>query len=138
MIKISSTGALQWQKTLGGTGDDWANSVIQTTDGGYVAAGYTGSNDGNVSGNHGNYDLWIVKISSSGALQWQRALGGTNFDTASSVIQSANGSYVVVGYSSATDGDIMGPANGLRDAFIVNLDTNGNILRLYDYDDTAP
>lgn len=138
VIKISSTGALQWQKTLGGTGDDWANSVIQTTDGGYVAAGYTGSNDGNVSGNHGNYDLWIVKISSSGALQWQRALGGTNFDTASSVIQSANGSYVVVGYSSATDGDIMGPANGLRDAFIVNLDTNGNILRLYDYDDTAP
>lgn len=138
VVKISSTGALQWQKTFGGTGDDWANSVIQTTDGGYVAAGYTGSNDGDVSGNHGNYDLWIVKISSSGALQWQRALGGTDFDAASSVIQSANGSYVVVGYSSATDGDIMGPANGLRDAFIVNLDTNGNILRLYDYDDTAP
>lgn len=132
VINISSTGALQWQKTFGGTGNDQATSVIQTTDGGYAVAGTASSNDGDVSVNHGSQDGWIIKISSSGALQWQKALGGTNNDSASSIIQSANSTYVVVGGSSSTDGDIVGPANGLTDAFILNLDTNGNIVRFYD------
>jgi hypothetical protein len=54
---------MQWQKCLGGTGNDWARSAQQTGDGGYVVAGWTLSNDGDVSGNHGNNDFWVVKLS---------------------------------------------------------------------------
>ncbi|WPO83397.1 hypothetical protein SD427_03385 [Chryseobacterium sp. JJR-5R] len=132
VIKISNTGVLQWQKTFGGIGNDQAESIIQTTDGGYAVAGTTSSIDGDISGNHGSQDGWIIKISSSGILEWQKALGGTDTDSAYSIIQSANSTYVVAGGSSSTDGDIVGPANGLTDAFILNLDTNGNIVRFYD------
>ena len=53
---------IEWQKCLGGNDDDWAESVQQTSDGGYIVAGYTESNDGDVSGNHGDYDYWVVKL----------------------------------------------------------------------------
>ena len=52
---------IQWQKSLGGTNTDDANSIQQTTDGGYVVAGYSNSNDGDVTGNHGHFDYWIFK-----------------------------------------------------------------------------
>ena len=54
---------IQWQKSLGGSDSDVANSIIQTNDGGYIVAGFSASNDGDVSGNHGVYDCWIVKLS---------------------------------------------------------------------------
>ena len=52
--------AIQWQKSLGGSNNDYAYAIRQTTDGGYIVAGYSFSNDGDVTGNHGGYDYWIV------------------------------------------------------------------------------
>jgi len=54
---------IEWQKCLGGSGNEFAYSLNQTTDGGYVVAGYSNSNDGNVRGNHGGYDFWVAKSS---------------------------------------------------------------------------
>ncbi|MFI5221457.1 MAG: hypothetical protein ACHQK8_03955 [Bacteroidia bacterium] len=68
---------IQWQKCLGGTNVDYATSIQQTTDGGFIMSGTTISNDGNVSGNHEGKDYWIVKLSSPGSIQWQKCLGGT-------------------------------------------------------------
>jgi hypothetical protein len=79
IVKLSSSGAIQWQQSLGGTSSDDAYSIQQTRDGGYIVAGTSLSNSGDVSGNHGSYDYWIVKLSSSGAIQWQRSLGGTEW-----------------------------------------------------------
>lgn len=62
IIKISATGSLQWQKSYGSWADDWAYSIQQTSDGGYIIAGISGSNDGDVTGHHGNQDFWIVKL----------------------------------------------------------------------------
>ena len=53
--------AIQWQKPLGGTGEDYAWSIQPTTDGGYIVAGYTTSTDGDVTGNHGGNDYWVAK-----------------------------------------------------------------------------
>ena len=75
---------IQWQKSLGGTGWDLANSIQQTSDGGYIVAGFSSSNNGDVTGNHGGGDYWVVKLDSSGNLQWQKSLGGTGFDAADS------------------------------------------------------
>jgi len=61
-VKLSKDGTFQWQKTLGGTGSEYANSIQITADGGYVVAGQTTSNNGDVSGNHGATDAWVIKL----------------------------------------------------------------------------
>ena len=63
---------IEWQKCLGGSNNDGAWSIQQTTDKGYIIAGRTASNDGNLSGCHSWDDFWVVKLSSSGDIQWQK------------------------------------------------------------------
>jgi len=62
IVKLDEFGDSLWQKCLGGSGNDHARSILQTTDGDYFVAGSTHSNNGNVSGNHGSYDYWVVKL----------------------------------------------------------------------------
>ncbi len=62
---ITAQPTIEWQKCLGGTGDDEAYSIRQTTDGGYIVAGHSYSNNGDVTGNHGDYEFWVVKLSAT-------------------------------------------------------------------------
>lgn len=126
IAKLNALGTIEWQKSLGGIADDIANSVQQTSDGGYIIAGETYSNDGDVTGYHLNGDYWIVKLDSSGNLQWQKTLGGTEYDVANSVKQTSDGGYIVAGETSSSDGDVIGN-HGNSDAWIVKLDASGNI-----------
>jgi hypothetical protein len=126
VVKLSGTGTIQWQKALGGSNEDIARSVQPTTDGGYIVAGSTKSNDGDVSGNHGDADVWIVKLSSTGAIQWQKSLGGSNEDIARSVQPTADGGYIVAGSTRSTNGDVNGN-HGSQDAWIVKLSSSGTI-----------
>ncbi|MEO5571189.1 MAG: T9SS type A sorting domain-containing protein [Bacteroidia bacterium] len=127
VAKIDSAGTIQWQKSLGGTDTDIGNSIQQTTDGGFVAAGISFSNDSNVTGNHGGADYWVVKLDSAGSIQWQKSLGGTGWDGATSVLQADDGSYVVAGLSTSNDGDVTGNHGGY-DYWVVKLDSSGNLL----------
>jgi hypothetical protein len=61
---------------------------------------------GDVSGNHGDYDYWIVKLDGSGVMLWQKSFGGSGSDEASSVKQTADGGYIATGISWSNDGDI--------------------------------
>jgi uncharacterized repeat protein (TIGR01451 family) len=126
VVKLDAGGNLQWQKCLGGTGTDFANSIQQTSDGGYVVAGCTQSIDGDVSGNHGGYDSWVVKLDAGGNLQWHKCLGGTGTDYAYSIQQTSDGGYVVAGYTFSTDGDVSGN-HGVGDFWVVKLDAGGNL-----------
>ena len=111
---------IEWQKSLGGSSGDFARSVQQTTDGGYIVAGETYSNDGNVSGYHGLWDYWIVKLDSSGIIQWQKCLGGNDSDEAHSIQQTSDSGYIVAGHSDSNDGDVSGNHGG-ADYWIVKL-----------------
>lgn len=113
-----------WGKTLGGSYYDEAFSVQQTTDGGYVVAGFSGSHDGDVTGNHLSEDFWVVKLSPDDSLVWETSLGGYATDAASSIYQTADGGYIVAGYTSSTDGDVL-DNHGKEDVWIVKLDQNG-------------
>ncbi|MFA7616312.1 MAG: T9SS type A sorting domain-containing protein [Weeksellaceae bacterium] len=126
IVKLDSTGGIQWQKSLGGSGLDSANSIQQTTDGGYIVAGGSTSNNGDVTGNHGDIDFWIVKLNSVGNIQWQKSLGGSDWDYAHSIQQTADGGYIVAGDSRSNDGDVTGN-HGDGDYWIVKLDSTGNI-----------
>ena len=126
IVKLDATGNMQWQKCLGGSLQDNARSIQQTSDGGYIVAGWSSSNDGDVSGNHGNNDYWVVKLDVSGNIQWQKSLGGSATDEAWAVRQTTDGGYVVAGASESNDGDVSGNHGG-EDYWIVKLDAAGNI-----------
>ncbi|MDX1912916.1 MAG: T9SS type A sorting domain-containing protein [Saprospiraceae bacterium] len=126
IVRLNQSGILQWQRTLGGTSDDVANFIQQTSDGGYIVTGYSESNDGDVTGNHGGADYWIVKLNSIGSLQWQKSLGGSNLDEAKCIKQTSDGGYIVAGYTYSNDGDVTGN-HGSFDCWIVKLTTNGNV-----------
>jgi hypothetical protein len=124
VVKLSSSGTIEWQKCYGGNGDDWANAIQQTSDGGYIVAGKSGSADGDVTGHHGYNDYWVVKTDGSGNIQWQKSLGGIDDDYANSVSQTPDGGYIVAGDAQSTSGDITGH-HGHTDCWVVKLDANG-------------
>jgi Secretion system C-terminal sorting domain len=127
IVKLSSSGSIQWQKSFGGSADDYASSIKQTSDGGYIVAGSSNSVDGDVTGNHGGKDFWVLKLSSTGSLQWEKSLGGSNDEEAQSIQQTPDGGYIVAGYTLSNDGDVSGN-NGYKDAWIVKLNDTGGIL----------
>lgn len=112
---------------MGGSSEDRARSIQQTSDGGYIVAGSSYSNDGDVSGNHGERDYWIVKLNADGNLVWQKCLGGIDNDLALSVQQTTDGGYIVGGSAVSNDGDVSGN-HGDRDYWIVKLDADGNLV----------
>jgi len=126
MVKLDSDGALAWQRCLGGSGGDILPCVRQTSDDGYIVVSATDSTDGDVSGNHGDLDIWVVKLDSSGAIEWQRCLGGSSRDSPSNVLQTSDGGYIVVGDTQSTDGDVAG-YHGHIDIWVVKLDIGGAI-----------
>src|SRR5687768_12912184 len=73
VFKIDHDGQLLWQKCLGGSQTDLPGSIDITPAGGYIISGYTNSNNGDVSGNHGgDGDIWVVELSATGDILWQR------------------------------------------------------------------
>ncbi len=117
---------IEWQTCLGGSGGEEGHSIQQTTDGGYIVAGLSTSNDGDVSGGHGASDCWVVKLDSAGQIEWQKPLGGTLSDAAYFVQQTSDGGYFVAGNSYSNDGDVSGN-NGLSDFWAVKLSVSGDI-----------
>ena len=125
VIKIDLSGNLIWQKTFGGSVDEEAYCIKETTDGGFIVVGYAKSIDGDLTINHGNSDFWVVKLNSSGDLLWQKTYGGTNEDEARSVQQADDGGYVIIGFTTSNDGDVVTGFHGSRDYWIIKVDTNG-------------
>jgi uncharacterized delta-60 repeat protein len=124
LIKTDANGNLQWAKTYGGTSDDWAYSVQQTSDGGYIVEGYTGSFGA------GRSDILLIKTDANGNIQWAKTYGGTNDDRASSVQQTSGGGYIVAGYTNS-----FGAGN--YDFFLIKTDANGNLQWAKTYGGTS-
>ncbi|MEA1868868.1 MAG: hypothetical protein U9N09_01755, partial [Euryarchaeota archaeon] len=84
----------EWNVTFGGTDCDYAQSVQQTADGGYILAGYT------TSYGAGSSDMWLVKVDVGGNEQWNKTFGGTGEEQAKSIQQTSDGGYVLAGSTS--------------------------------------
>ncbi len=114
ILKLNSDGSLAWQKTFGGGIDDKAYSIQQTTDGGYIVAGYTNSFGS------GDPDVYVLKLNSDGSLAWQKTFGGNGYDEAYSIQQTTDGGYIVVGYTSSF-------GSWPYDAYILKLNSDGSL-----------
>jgi len=93
LIKTNASGDTLWTRTYGGTGDDEAASVQETSDGGYIIAGST------YSFGAGDADVYLVKTKANGDTQWTRTFGGTEEERGYSVQQTTDGGYIVAGYT---------------------------------------
>lgn len=127
IVKLNEQGDIEWEKSLGGSNTDWAFAVKHTDDGGYVVVGFTYSSNGDVTGHHGQDDVWVVKLSASGALVWQRALGGSDRDSGRDLIMHTDGGITVAGWTQSTDGDVSQLAGG-SDSWLIRLDAEGELL----------
>ena len=114
-------------KCIGGAENDKLISIIQTSDGGYVAVGITESNNGDISDNHGSKDGWIIKVDSEGNLIWSRCFGGSNNDNFFSIYETNNGDYLIAGITSSKDNDIS-DNHGKYDGWIMEVSSTGNKL----------
>jgi len=138
VVKLNSARTVQWQKVLGGSGSDYGYDIRPTSDGGYILIGETTSSaNGDVTGtNHGGLDLWVVKLSSAGAVTWQTLLGGSSTDYAAElqrnhgnlIQQTSDGGYILIGFTySSASGDVTATNHGGQDVWIVKLNPAGSI-----------
>jgi len=125
--KLDINGNLEWKRSFGGSDLDSASDVIQTNDGGYIIAASSKSTDFDVGGNKGATDSWVLKLDRNGNLEWENNYGGSGDDTGTSIIQLADGTYILAGTADDNDGDVRG-TNGNRDIWILKLDALGNII----------
>lgn len=127
VVKLDNLGNIEWETNLGGSGNETIHGIQQTTDGGYIVGAFSTSSDGDVGGNNGMRDFWIVKLNASGNLVWETSLGGSSDDILESIMQTEDGGYVAAGFSSSGDGNVT-ENNGSADAWIVRLDSSGSLV----------
>ena len=115
ILKLDSSGGIEWQRTYGGNDREWATDIKLTSDGGYIVAGVT-----HFYGKYGNF--LILKLDSSGGIEWQRAYGGGFMDYPWSIQQTIDGGYIVAGYTESFD-----QQNRWLDASVLKLTSSGDI-----------
>lgn len=131
VFKTDTNGNLLWSKTYGGSVDDRASKIISTADGGFAVLGYSRSNDGDVSNNHGFYDYWFLKLDATGNLQWQKCYGFSGHDQGHSLVQTPDAGYLLVGFidydgRSASTNNLNEPLHGVGEYWAIKIDASGN------------
>jgi uncharacterized repeat protein (TIGR01451 family) len=167
IFKTDMNGNIEWQRVLGGTGEDFVagiredhtwpvgsdhvalGSVVITNDGGYFITAYTESKDGDITGFHDGppdpawetlTDLWVVKLTASGQIEYTRSLGGSKFDFPAPALEIGPNDYIITGVTDSQDGDVQ-TNNGKWDGWVVRftsvnrikgtvfIDLNGNGIK---------
>lgn len=121
------SGEKVWSKTFGGSLDEKIGTAAATPDGGLIVIGYTDSDDGDIIKSHASTELLLSRFDAGGNLVWTKTIGGTQDDYGTSITATADGNYIIAGYSGSSDNDVPGNT-GMHDFLISKIDGNGNII----------
>ncbi len=126
-MEMEPIAAITTISNIGGSLNDNANAVIATLDGGYAILGHTQSADGDVTDKTDtSFDYWLLKYDEEGTLQWSKSYGGSGDDRGNAIVQTSDGGYAIVGYSTSADGDVSQNA-GAQDYWIVKVNAVGEL-----------
>lgn len=135
LAKMDLNGNFIWKKCFGGTEDEWGISAVENANGDFTvlctsfsstSAGANGDISSHFGGN--TADTWLINVSNSGTLQWEKCFGGDNSDIAQSLCLLPNGTYMVAAHSNSTNGNVTGFKGGLADIWLANVGANGQNL----------
>lgn len=127
LVKVNANGIIQWNKTYGDKEKEGAYSLIQTSDEGFVMAGYTTSEKT-------KEDVYVIKTDNNGTMEWSKTYGGKESDIAYSLIQSEDGNLVLTGYTESTCSTDSNSKN--KNAMIMKMNLEGKVL--WDYSIGGP
>ncbi|MFW9991367.1 MAG: hypothetical protein ACFFD4_04845 [Candidatus Odinarchaeota archaeon] len=113
VVKTDANGQLEWDRTYRRGKTDSINSIIQTTEGGYILGGWT-----QVSPTSSNVDMWLIKTDGSGQSEWNRTFGGTRIERIESIIQTAYGGIIIAGWTTSYGA-------GFDDIWLIETDEQG-------------
>lgn len=126
--KLDASGNITWSRYFGGTNNDRSYTTLETNDNNFIIAGSSESDDFDVTNSKGSYDFWVVKLSNTGDLIWQKSYGGTGIDIGYDITKTTDGNYIVVGDTRSNDGDISN-LKGSADFWVIKVsDTDGALL----------
>ena len=130
IVKLDGSGDIVWERTIGGSGPDQGLSVKQTQDGGYILVGESLSGvSGEKTEPSVQWDFWVIKLDSSGDIQWQNTISADGFERTPTVLLSSDGGYFLGGSSNSDiSGDKTEDAIGEFDYWLLKLDSNGEIV----------
>ena len=135
VVKLDASGNIEWENTIGGGifgGNDYEvlESLIQTSDGGYILAG---SSDNDISGDKtenskGSVDYWVIKLNPVGLIQWQKTIGGSSYDAVYDIAKTNDGGFALIGTSESNiSGDKTENSNGASDFWIIKFNASYDI-----------
>jgi hypothetical protein len=134
VMKLDEGGNVEWQKYIGGTGNDIGYSIIRDADDGYALIGWTTSDDGDFEDmNKGKEDVFIIKLNPRGDIEWKKTFGGKGDEECYSIATTPDSGYVLTGWTESNDGDFEGMnqvnaiGNLAREVFVIKLDKRGNV-----------
>lgn len=127
VVKIDSSGNIEWQKTFGTCGSARGRDIINCNDGGFLVSGIINSGGGDTQDFRGIYDIWLCKLDENGIMEWNKTLGGSDYEMSSSSIQTSDLGFLITGSTASTDYDVSGLHGINEDAWVVKIDSNGNI-----------
>lgn len=125
IYSVDGQGNLLWQRSYGGLDADWGADIIQCYDGGFLVCGTT------LSTGQGKSDIYLIKTSAVGNLEWTRIYGGADYDEGMAVQQTYTGEYIVSGYSRS-----FGTAG--YGTYLLKLNASGDTLWTRFYRGMAP
>ena len=121
VLKFSADNTLLWSKTFGGSKDDRGEDIITTKDGGFALLGYSQSTDNDVTSNAGSKDFWVLKLTSSGTLSWQKNFGFLGSDYGTTLLETNDNGYLITGVLDVT------ASNGQGNSRSTQKHAGGNI-----------
>jgi hypothetical protein len=129
VMKMNNTLDSVWSKSFGGKKDDLVRSIVATGDGGYLFCAVTSSNNGDIQYNHGDADIWLLKLDQNGKVQWSKTYGGSGYDGVNNngIFLNGDGSYAIAGFTKSVDGDVKNHLGG-NDIWILEIDSKGGII----------
>lgn len=131
ILKLDVNGILQWQNNYGSPAEDIAMHGIQSSDGNFHIVGTTNGNGGDISGTHGQKDIWTIKLNPEGVLIWQKPYGGLKEEAAKCILELNNGNYLICGSTKSKSGSGQVTFNHKEDKddfWLVQVNIHGEII----------